>query len=78
MCLKFQHFVFLSWVLYEKPDFKGEKIAIDEGDTELTVPFGPPEEEEAHLQNGTAQEDEELKPNQKKFVIGSIRRAVRV
>lgn len=69
-----------GWVLYEKPDFKGEKIALDEGDIELTNPFGPAEEEEDHLQNGTAQdqEDEELKPElNKKFVIGSIRRAVR-
>ncbi|KAI7798875.1 uncharacterized protein crybg2 [Triplophysa rosa] len=69
-----------GWVLYEKPDFKGEKIALDEEDIELTNPFGPPEDEEAHLENGTAQdqEDEELKPQMKKtFAIGSIRRAVR-
>ncbi|XP_056597772.1 uncharacterized protein crybg2 [Triplophysa dalaica] len=69
-----------GWVLYEKPDFKGEKIALDEEDIELTNPFGPPEEEEAPLENGTAQdqEDEEPKPQMKKtFVIGSIRRAVR-
>uniref|UniRef100_A0A8C1YSF2 Beta/gamma crystallin 'Greek key' domain-containing protein n=1 Tax=Cyprinus carpio TaxID=7962 RepID=A0A8C1YSF2_CYPCA len=38
-------FVFQSWVLYEKPEFKGEKIALDEGDIELTNPFGPPDEE---------------------------------
>lgn len=77
----FPLFVFSSWVLYEKPDFKGEKIALDEEDIELTNPFGPPEEEEAPLENGTAQdqEDEEPKPQMKKtFVIGSIRRAVRV
>ncbi|KAA0710289.1 Beta/gamma crystallin domain-containing protein 2 [Triplophysa tibetana] len=69
-----------GWVLYEKPDFKGEKIALDEEDIELTNPFGPPEEEEAPLENGNAQdqEDEELKPQMKKtFAIGSIRRAVR-
>ncbi|KAJ0054770.1 hypothetical protein NL108_001919 [Boleophthalmus pectinirostris] len=34
-----------GWVLYEKPDFKGEKIALDEGEIELTNPFGPMEEQ---------------------------------
>ncbi|CAB1351219.1 unnamed protein product, partial [Coregonus sp. 'balchen'] len=46
-----------GWVLYEKPNFKGEKIALDEGDIELTYPFDPPEEEEQQSQrneeNGT-------------------------
>lgn len=84
MCLKqFTCFVFLSWVLYEHPDFKGERIALDEGDTELTNPFGPPDEEEDHRLNGIVQnqgdEENESKPQLKqKFVIGSIRRAVRV
>ncbi|KAM3596272.1 uncharacterized protein V6R79_011530 [Siganus canaliculatus] len=68
-----------GWVLYEKPNFKGEKIALDEGDIELTNPFNPPEEQ---LQNGEAEvkeqngETSEPKPA-KKFIIGSIRRAVR-
>ncbi|XP_051948285.1 uncharacterized protein LOC127619479 [Xyrauchen texanus] len=71
-----------GWVLYEKPDFKGEKIALDEGDIELSNPFKLPDEEEVHEQNGTAQdngeEDQESKPLPKrKSVIGSIRRAVR-
>ncbi|XP_051526428.1 beta/gamma crystallin domain-containing protein 1-like [Myxocyprinus asiaticus] len=71
-----------GWVLYEKPDFKGEKIALDEGDIELSNPFKLPDEEEVHEQNRTAQdngeEDQESKPQPKrKFVIGSIRRAVR-
>uniref|UniRef100_A0A671MJ21 Serine-rich adhesin for platelets-like n=1 Tax=Sinocyclocheilus anshuiensis TaxID=1608454 RepID=A0A671MJ21_9TELE len=75
-------FVFQSWVLYEKPEFKGEKIALDEGDIELTNPFGPPDEEVVDRQNGTTQdhgeEDHEPKPRLKrKFFIGSIRRAVR-
>ncbi|XP_048057005.1 serine-rich adhesin for platelets isoform X2 [Megalobrama amblycephala] len=70
-----------GWVLYEKPDFKGEKIALDEGDIELTNPFGP-DEEVTDQQNGTTpdhgEEDGEPKPQMKrKFVIGSIRRAVR-
>ncbi|XP_041867387.1 beta/gamma crystallin domain-containing protein 1 [Melanotaenia boesemani] len=34
-----------GWVLYEKPNFKGKKVALDEGDIELTCPFGPPEEQ---------------------------------
>ncbi|XP_016150350.1 serine-rich adhesin for platelets [Sinocyclocheilus grahami] len=71
-----------GWVLYEKPEFKGEKIALDEGDIELTNPFGPPDEEVVDRQNGTTQdhgeEDHEPKPQLKrKFFIGSIRRAVR-
>ncbi|ROL52959.1 Beta/gamma crystallin domain-containing protein 2 [Anabarilius grahami] len=70
-----------GWVLYEKPDFKGEKIALDEGDMELTNPFGP-DEEMTDQQNGTTpdhgEEDGEPKPQMKRrFVIGSIRRAVR-
>uniref|UniRef100_A0A8C1SLB6 Beta/gamma crystallin 'Greek key' domain-containing protein n=1 Tax=Cyprinus carpio TaxID=7962 RepID=A0A8C1SLB6_CYPCA len=71
-----------GWVLYEKPEFKGEKIALDEGDIELTNLFGPPDEEVLDQQNGTMQdhgeEDHEAKPRLKRnFVIGSIRRAVR-
>ncbi|XP_051520737.1 uncharacterized protein LOC127421647 [Myxocyprinus asiaticus] len=72
-----------GWVLYEKPDFKGEKVALDEGDIELSNPFQlPEEEEEVNEQNRTAQEngeeDQESKPQPKRtFIIGSIRRAVR-
>lgn len=62
-------FVSLRWVLYEKPNFKGEKIALDEGDIELTSPFLPPEEQ---------QQDGEAEREARKFIIGSIRRAVRV
>lgn len=64
---------FPRWVLYEKPNFKGEKIALDEGDIELTYPFNPPEEQ---LQNGGAS-DAQTKPA-RRFIIGSVRRAVRV
>ncbi|XP_028316839.1 uncharacterized protein crybg2 isoform X2 [Gouania willdenowi] len=77
-----------GWVLYEKPNFKGEKIALDEGDIEITNPFSPPEEPLHNGQNGQpgseeqngekseSDQQEETKPAQK-FVIGSIRRAVR-
>lgn len=69
-----------SWVLYEKPNFKGDKIALDEGDIEITCPFSSPE----HQQNGheEAEQDDpdaQTKPEAgRKFIIGSIRRAVRV
>lgn len=69
-------------MLYEKPNFKGEKIALDEGDIEITCPFGPPEQE--HQQNGHGEGEqkgpgEQSKPESaRKFIIGSIRRAVRV
>ncbi|XP_074468738.1 uncharacterized protein crybg2 [Sebastes fasciatus] len=80
-----------GWVMYEKPNFKGEKIALDEGDIELTCPFSPPEEEEQQLQNGqkeageqngvqngeTSDEQTETIKPARKTVIGSIRRAVR-
>lgn len=68
----------LRWVLYEKPNFKGEKIALDEGDIEtLSNPFDTTDE--AHEQNGQRQDGEgNQEPKTKKFVIGSIRRAVRV
>lgn len=72
-------------MLYEKPNFKGDKIALDEGDIELTYPFNPPEEQQQ--QNGQKEGEEqkgetsgvqtESKPA-RKFIIGSIRRAVRV
>lgn len=73
-CLIFVH---LRWVLYEKPNFKGEKIALDEGDIELTSPFNPPEEEQQQQQNGGGEATGENLPP-RKFIIGSIRRAVRV
>lgn len=68
-------------MLYEKPNFKGEKIALDEGDIELTYPFNPEEE----LQNGEKEagepsgetSDVQSEPA-RRFIIGSLRRAVRV
>ncbi|KAM9340208.1 uncharacterized protein crybg2 [Symphorus nematophorus] len=76
-----------GWVLYEKPNFKGEKFALDEGDIELTCPFNPPEEQlqngqkEGEQQNGkqngeTSDAQTENKPA-RRFIIGSVRRAVR-
>jgi len=81
-------------VLYEKPNFKGEKVALDEGDLELTFPFMYPEEEQEQQKEEVVGEEEKNgkqadgveendKPAEKpkrarKFVIGSLRRAVRV
>nr|XP_029519503.1 beta/gamma crystallin domain-containing protein 1-like [Oncorhynchus nerka] len=72
-----------GWVLYEKPNFKGEKIALDEGDIELTYPFDPPEEVEGQQpQNGEDSQKEggeevvEAK-TARRFIIGSVRRVVR-
>ncbi|XP_077404314.1 uncharacterized protein crybg2 [Vanacampus margaritifer] len=79
-----------GWVLYEKRNFKGEKIALDEGDTTLTCPFQPSEEEGEQQvngqkvaeeqngeQNGETSEGEPKTKPAKKFIIGSVRRAVR-
>uniref|UniRef100_A0AAV2K431 Tissue-resident T-cell transcription regulator protein ZNF683 n=1 Tax=Knipowitschia caucasica TaxID=637954 RepID=A0AAV2K431_KNICA len=78
-----------GWVLYEKPEYKGEKIALDEGEIELTNPFGWVEDQEEdqvvngqingeELTNGEKEQSDssEEKPA-RKCVIGSIRRAVR-
>lgn len=75
-------------MLYEKPNFKGEKIALDEGDIELTYPFNPPEEalQNGHMENkeqngemkGEASDGQTESQLVRKFIIGSIRRAVRV
>ncbi|XP_008298529.1 absent in melanoma 1 protein [Stegastes partitus] len=73
-----------GWVLYEKPNFKGEKIALDEGDIEITYPYGLPEgelqngpKEEAGQQNGEPKDEQTEEKPAKRFIIGSIRRAVR-
>lgn len=72
------------WVLYEKPNFKGEKVALDEGDIELTNPFNSPEEqlqnghEENKEQNSETSDAQTATERTRKFIIGSIRRAVRV
>ncbi|KAM9737220.1 uncharacterized protein crybg2 [Menidia menidia] len=71
-----------GWVLYEKPNFKGEKVALEEGDIELTCPFSPPEDLLPNGQKEGEEEEEEgteqveTKPA-RKFIIGSVRRAVR-
>uniref|UniRef100_A0A8C4Z3I2 Beta/gamma crystallin 'Greek key' domain-containing protein n=1 Tax=Gadus morhua TaxID=8049 RepID=A0A8C4Z3I2_GADMO len=78
-----------GWVMYEKPNFKGEKVALDEGDLELTCPFMCPEEEEvvkevqpeSAKQNGVEangeQNGEQNGSPARKFIIGSLRRSVR-
>ncbi|XP_061111929.1 uncharacterized protein crybg2 [Conger conger] len=69
-----------GWVLYEKPNFKGEKVALDEEDVELPYPFRSPEEEQEveGEKNGQKEGEEEVKSQpSRKFVIGSLRRAVR-
>ncbi|AWP21416.1 putative absent in melanoma 1 protein-like [Scophthalmus maximus] len=72
-----------GWVLYEKPNFKGEKFALDEGDIELTNPFSPPEEEEvngqreAGEQNGDPGDERTESAPARRFIVGSLRRAVR-
>lgn len=54
-----------SWVLYEKPDFQGRSIALEEGGTELT--------------NEWAESGLETEPhNNLPMLIGSIRLAVSV
>ncbi|KAK2920895.1 beta/gamma crystallin domain-containing protein 1 [Channa argus] len=65
-----------GWVLYEKPNFKGEKFALDEGDIELTNPFNPPD---AEVENGPKKADDQNGETRetKRFIIGSVRRAVR-
>ncbi|KAF6717576.1 Absent in melanoma 1-like protein [Oryzias melastigma] len=69
-----------GWVLYEKPNFKGEKIALDEGDMELTCPFNPPEENRVKKvkENGGETQDDPMESTPaRRFIIGSMRRAVR-
>lgn len=53
-----------SWVLYEKPDFQGRLIALEEGGIELT--------------NEWADSGLETDPEHQPMVIGSIRLAVSV
>ncbi|KAJ8335093.1 hypothetical protein SKAU_G00407320 [Synaphobranchus kaupii] len=67
-----------GWVLYEKPNFKGEKFPLDEGDIELTCPFTSPEEGQEKEGEREVEGEEEVKSKpSRKCVIGSLRRAVR-
>lgn len=68
----FNHFLFFSWLLYEKAGFQGRIIALEEGPTE-------------HIVNVWAEEgtpttlDQMGQPVQTApMVIGSVRLAVRV
>lgn len=63
--LAFLQFI-LSWILYEKPNFEGPSIPLEEGELELTDIWGP----------GTSEEQTDCK-SQKPAVIGSIRHVVK-
>uniref|UniRef100_A0A8C6Z4A6 Crystallin beta-gamma domain containing 1 n=1 Tax=Nothoprocta perdicaria TaxID=30464 RepID=A0A8C6Z4A6_NOTPE len=54
------------WILYEKPNFEGPSIPLEEGELELTDIWGP----------GSSEEQHECK-SQKPTVIGSIRHVVK-
>lgn len=58
-------FFVYSWMLYEKPDFEGRTIALEEGGIELN--------------NVWAENDADTEPQEgSSMLIGSIRLAVRV
>lgn len=58
-----------SWILYEKPDFQGRTIALEEGGIELTNVWAEPEHEPGL---GPVSKPHSNPP----MVIGSIRHAV--
>lgn len=65
--LKIRFFEFiLSWILYERPNFEGPSIPLEEGELELTDIWGA----------GTSEEQSDCK-SQKPAVIGSIRHVVK-
>ncbi|XP_078538784.1 beta/gamma crystallin domain-containing protein 2 isoform X2 [Lissotriton helveticus] len=55
-----------GWVMYEKPRYQGRKIVLEEGDTELTDPWGNQDED-------SEAEEEAMTPVR----IGSLRHVVR-
>lgn len=63
--LAFLKFI-LSWILYEKPNFEGPSIPLEEGELELTDIWGA----------GTSEEQSDCK-SQNPAVIGSIRHVVK-
>lgn len=63
--LAFLKFI-LSWILYEKPNFEGPSIPLEEGELELTDIWGA----------GISEEQSDCK-SQKPSVIGSIRHVVK-
>lgn len=68
----------LSWILYEKPNFEGHSIPLEEGELELTGLWGIEDvlerNEEAESVEAESEEAESAKP----VVIGSIRLVVQV
>lgn len=61
-------FILFSWILYEKPNFEGHSIPLEEGELELAGLWGIDEILERK------EEEESPKP----VVIGSIRHVVQV
>lgn len=57
------------WLLYEKPQFRGKRVMLTEGDTDLPCPWEVEKATSETLLNNTR------KP---KFWIGSLRHVVRV
>lgn len=58
--------IILSWILYEKPNFEGPSIPLEEGELELPDIWGA----------GTSEDQNECK-SLKPAVIGSIRHVVK-
>lgn len=54
---------FYSWIIYEHPNFEGRTIPIEEGDIEVTNPWGEEQQEEN---------------SPKPVVIGSLRHVIKV
>lgn len=63
MCLIYLGYFTFSWVLYEKPDFQGRTIALEEGGIEL---------DNVWAESGAETEPQDASP----MLIGSIRLAV--
>lgn len=61
--------IFLSWILYEKPNFEGNSIPLEEGELELTGLWGVED---------VLERNEEEESASKPVVIGSIRHVVQV
>lgn len=64
--MRFFFFFILSWILYEKPNFEGPSVPLEEGELELSDVWGASTSEEQN-------ECKSLKP----VVIGSIRHVVK-
>lgn len=63
--MKGKSLFFFSWILYEKPNFEGASIPLEEGELELT-----------NIWDENTSEEEECK-SAKPAVIGSIKHVVK-